>query len=312
MDNGHLPAYRTFDVPVTGGTLRCGIWGVSGPVLLCSHGITAKHIEFQALADPLAGECRIVAPDHRGRGRSHHIEGPWGMAAHAADVTAVLDHLKLPRADVLVGHSMGGFVAAVTAARYPHRIGNVLMVDGGIPLLNARVITWLPFSNFITERLTQRIIGPSLTRLGMTFESRNAYRDFWRVHPALAADWSSYVEQYVDYDLEGEPPALRASVKRDALLLDVQTQLIEDLVPQSLKAIRCPIRFLRAERGVMNGPALYDERRLRRATAKLKSFSSATVDGVNHFTIMISERGAKAVAAEIRTLLKQDPLLSVY
>lgn len=295
--------YRTVDVPVEGGTLRVALWGERGPVVLCSHGITATHTEFLHLARQLGGEMRLVAPDHRGRGRSNGIAGPWGMRAHAADMAAVLDYLKLPRADLLLGHSMGGFVAAVTAATHAERVEQVLMVDGGVPLMDVRFLTWLPFSDFWIEQLTRKIIGPSLARLDMTFESREAYRRFWRQHPALASDWSPEIEQYIDYDLEGTAPAMRPSVRKDALLRDVRTQLVEDLVARSLKALRCPVRFLRAERGLMDDKPLYDERRLAREGAKLANFSYANVPGVNHFTILMSERGARAVAEEVRGLV---------
>jgi len=290
-------------VPVAGGQLRVRLWGTRGPVVVCAHGITANHTEFHALADQLGAGFRLVAPDLRGRGRSNAITGPWGMAAHAADLVAVLDHLGIARADLLLGHSMGGFVAAVAAAQYPDRFARVLMVDGGLPLMNVGFIAWLPFSNFFVEKLVQRIIGPSLTRLDMTFASRDAYRGFWRQHPALAADWSRYIEEYVDYDLEGEPPALRPSTRKEPLLLDVRTQLVEDLVPRSLKQMRCPVRFLRAPRGLFDGKALYAEDRLARAAAGIAQYSSATIPDVNHFTILLSERGARAVAAEVRSML---------
>lgn len=295
--------YQSIDVPVTGGTLRVGLWGETGPVIVCAHGITANHREFRALADQLGPGFRIVAPDLRGRGRSNGVLGPFGMAAHAADLVSVLDRLKLAQADLLLGHSMGGFVAAVAAARYPTRFARVLMVDGGLPLMNVGFIAWLPFSTYLIEKLTQKIIGPSLTRLDMTFESPEAYRAFWQPHPALANDWSEYVEDYVAYDLTGTAPALRASTNKEALLRDVRTQLVEDLVARSLREIRCPVRFLRAPRGLFNDKALYAEAKLARAAAGIPQFSSATVPDVNHFTILLSERGARAVAAEVRALL---------
>ena len=299
------PAYRTVDVAVADGTLRVGLWGSAGPVIVCAHGITANHTEFHWLADALGAGFRIVAPDLRGRGRSNAIKGPWGMAAHAADLVAVMDHLGIAKADLLLGHSMGGFVAAVAAAQHPERIARVLMVDGGVPLMSVGFIAWLPFSDYIIEKLVQRIIGPSLTRLDMTFAGREIYHAFWRSHPALANDWSPYVERYIDYDLDGEAPSLRPSTSKEALLRDVRTQLIEDLVPRSLEQIRCPVRFLRAPRGIMNDKALYDERRLARAARGIAQFGSATIDDVNHFTIMMSERGARAVAGEVRELLAQ-------
>lgn len=301
--NDASPEYRTLDVAVTGGALRVGLWGTRGPVIVCAHGITANHTEFAWLAKELGPGYRLIAPDLRGRGRSNGIDGPWGMAAHAADVVAVLDHLGIAQADLLLGHSMGGFVAAVAAAQAPDRFARVLMVDGGVPLMNVGFIAWLPFSNYLIEKLTQKIIGPSLTRLDMTFPTREAYRDFWRPHPALAEAWSPYFEQYVDYDLVGEPPALRASTRKEALLRDVRTQLVEDLVPRSLRQIRCPVRFLRAPRGIMNDKALYAEDKLARAAAGMSQFTSATVPDVNHYTILLSERGARAVAADIRSML---------
>ena len=293
-------AYRTVDVPVTGGTLRVAVWGSSGPVVLCAHGITANHTEFQWFADVLGGNCRVIAPDLRGRGRSNNITGPWGMKQHAADLMSVLDHLGIGKADVLVGHSMGGFVGAVAAAENPDRVGALLMVDGGVPLMNVGFLAYLPFSNYLIEKIVQKILGPSLTRLDMTFADRLAYHAFWRPHPALQDAWSEYVERYIDYDLVGQEPRMHASTHKSALMQDVRTQLVEDVVPKALKQIRCPVRFLRAPRGVMNDKALYDESRLARSARGIPRFSSATVDNVNHFTIMMSEHGAKAVADEVR------------
>ncbi len=295
--------YRTLDVPVQGGSLRVGLWGESGPVILCSHGITANHAEFQHFAQAMGPGVRLVAPDHRGRGHSYKIEGPWGMRAHAADLVAVLDHLGLAKADVMLGHSMGGFVGTVTAALYPDRIGALLMVDGGVPLAQLSWVTKIPFSDWMVEKLTERIIGPALKRLDMTFKSLEAYLDYWRPHPALAGNWCTEYERWVAYDLIGEAPALRSSVRKDALILDVRTQLIEDLVPQSLKKLDCPVRFLRAERGLFNDKPLYSEERLAKAAKPVRRFSSATIPGTNHYTILLSQHGARAVAAEVRQLM---------
>jgi lipase len=303
MNDNNSGQYQTHDVPVAGGRLRVAQWGGSGPLVLCAHGITASHMEFQWLAAELGGEVRLVAPDLRGRGHSNGISGPWGMAAHAADLAAVLDHLGARRADVLLGHSMGGFVAAVTAAQHPDRVGAVLMVDGGVPLMDIAFIGYLPFSNWLTEKIVHKLIGPSLARLDMSFASREEYHAFWRPHPAMKNDWSPYFERYLDYDLEGAPPRLRARARKGPLIDDARTQLVERLVPRALKQIRCPVRFLRAERGMFDGAPLWTEAKVARGARGMADFSSVTVPGVNHFTILMSERGAKAVAGEVRRLL---------
>lgn len=304
MDSRTKPAYRTLDVAVEGGTLRAAVWGTRGPVVFCSHGITANHTEFQALADQLGGEMQLVAPDHRGRGRSNGIQGPWGMGAHAADVVAVLDQLGIKKIDLLLGHSMGGFVAAVAAARYPDRVNQILLVDGGIPLADFSFVRFLPFSNWVTERLVRKILGPSMTRLDMTFDSHDSHVAFWKKHPALTGDqWSDYMEQYIAYDESGTPPKLRSSMHRDALWQDVRTQLVETLVSESLAKIGSPVRMLRAPRGILGAKPLYPERSLAKKTATIKHFSCRTLNDVNHFTILISEHGARQVADEVRALL---------
>lgn len=291
-----MPSYQTLDVPVQGGTLRVGLWGTRGPVVVAAHGITGNHLAFAALADQLGDEWRLLAPDLRGRGGSRDITGPWGMAAHAADLVAALDHLRIEQAPILLGHSMGAFVAVVAAAQYAGRFGALLLVDGGFQAIDKP-------ANLSVEELAQAVLGPSMRRLDMTFATRAAYLDFWRPHPALAADWSDYVERQFDYDLIGTSPQLVSGVRKEAVVLDVESELLSDLVPRSLDALRLPVRFLRAPHGLMNGPPLYADAALQAAGARLPRFSRADIADVNHYTILLSERGARAVAAEMRTLL---------
>lgn len=292
-----MPKYETFDVPVEGGRLRVGAWGSEGPLILASHGITAHHVSFEALAHELGDGIRLVVPDHRGRGRSCDIEGPWGMRAHAADLVAILNHLGEEKADVLAGHSMGGFVAAVTGAEAPDRIEQVLMVDGGLPL-----VEHIP-EGMTTEELVHAIIGPALERLDKTFESVEAYWDHWRAHPALVGHWSPLVERYLTYDLIGDPPELRPRAKKAAVLVDAESQLVDDLVPRSLERLRQPVRFLRAPRGVMNADPLYSEERLDEASSRMTDFWAVTVPDTNHYTILLSREGARRVAEEVLRLL---------
>ena len=62
----------------------------------------------------------------------------------------------------------------------------------------------------------------ALARLAREFPSREAYRDFWREHPAFqeAADWNPELEAYFDYDLVGTEPHLKSCVAEDAVRAD--------------------------------------------------------------------------------------------
>lgn len=292
-----MPHYQTQDLAVPGGSLRFAQWGRRGPVVLASHGLTANHTCWHALADQLGDELRLVAPDHRGRGGSANIRGPFGMDCHARDLVAILDALELPQADLVVGHSMGGFVAAVACAEYPQRFRQALFVDGGFPLIDE-----LP-AGMSVEQLTQAIIGQSMQRLDMRFASRLAYQEFWKQHPAFAEAWSDYVAEYVDYDLVGAEPELHSGVCKQSILEDVASELVSDIIPQALGKLQQPVRFLQAPRGLTNAEPLYTAERIAAWGSTLPHFSHAVVADVNHFTITLSRAGAAALAAEVRGLL---------
>src|SRR3954451_14647598 len=128
-------------VPVAGGDLAAVYWAADAPgapLVVLVHGITASARPGAPRAAPLAGECEVVAPDLRGRAHSAGLPGPYGLATHAADVIALLRHFGADAeagadATVLVGHSMGGFVAALATTDSPDLVHGLVLVDGGLP-----------------------------------------------------------------------------------------------------------------------------------------------------------------------------------
>src|SRR3712207_5396215 len=114
------------------GEVELAIWHAgNGPdPVVCLHGITAQHRAFNAVAHHLVGSRALVGVDLRGRGDSAKPESGYGLEAHAGDVVRALDHLGLHQA-VILGHSMGGFVAMKTALYYPERVRALVFLDGG-------------------------------------------------------------------------------------------------------------------------------------------------------------------------------------
>jgi len=293
--------YRVIDVPVDGGPLRVGEWGPddpAAPTVLAVHGITASHLAWA----PIARACptvRLIAPDLRGRGRSAGLPGPYGMARHAADLQAVIESLDLPPA-LIVGHSMGAFVAVVAAQLYPDRFSEVLLVDGGLPLAIPAGIS--------KEELLAATLGPAAARLSMTFPDVASYLDFWKRHPAFTgAQWNQDVADYAAYDLTGTEPLMRPSASLEAVRQDsmdlygggvLLAALAELAAPEGLGK---PVTLLTAPRGLMNEmPGLYSPREIRRWKTELPAVSIREVPDVNHYTIVLGQAGASAVAREMR------------
>lgn len=288
--------YRTVEVDVEGGSLHVGVWGNARTAIVCLHGITANHRSFLALAEQLADEFMIIAPDLRGRGGSNRIAGPFGIAAHADDVAKICKAFDLDQV-VLVGHSMGAFVSLVTAHRHPTLVKSMLLIDGGIPL-NLGPLAELP-----PEDLVNAIIGPSLQRLKMRFESPQAYLDFWKQHPVLSSSWNPYLEDYILYDLVGEEPELRSSVREDAVITDGSSELQTTDLADALEALEHPVHLLRAERGLIGPDPLYAEDWIAQWRPKLPTLTDEVISGVDHFTIGVSEHGARQVAERVRRMI---------
>jgi pimeloyl-ACP methyl ester carboxylesterase len=274
-----------FDVPVAGGSLAVWRWPGEGPVVLAAHGITSNHRSWGVVAAALAGEVTLVAPDLRGRGRSNALPGPYGMAAHADDVAAVLDHVEAEQA-VIAGHSMGGFVGTTFAVRHPGRAKALVLVDGGPPLA-------IPPGMDVDDALVATL-GPAMKRLDMTFEDRGAYRAFWQQHPSFAGLWSAEVDAHVQHDLVGEPPQLRSSCVKEAVTTDGRELLASDAVRGAVREADCPMSILWAPRGMFDDPGgLYDEQRV-------DGLHAEQVPDSNHYSILLGEAGAGRVAAAIK------------
>jgi lipase len=286
--------YRIHDVPVDGGALRVGEWGLgdpAAPTVIAVHGITGSHMAWAWIAETMP-EVRLIAPDLRGRGRSAGLPGPYGMARHAADLEAVIEALELPRA-TLLGHSMGGFVAVVAAHLYPDRFSEVLLIDGGLPLAIPAGIS--------KDDLLAATLGPAAARLSMTFPDRATYLDFWRQHPAFASEWSQAVADYADYDLTGTEPQLRSSCSFEAVKQDSMELFGGESVLAALADLRQPVTLMTAPRGLLNQtPGLYSPSEVERWRAVLPAVTIREVPDVNHYTIVMGAAGASAVAREVR------------
>jgi lipase len=293
--------YRRITVPVRGGELTAGVWEPDAPssgAVLAVHGISASHLAWQLVAAALPG-ARVIAPDLRGRGGSRTLPGPWGMPQHATDLVALLDATGVERATV-VAHSMGAFAAVTLAHRYPDRVSRLVLVDGGLPLP-------LP-AGAIGEDLPKALLGPAAERLSMTFADRQSYREFWKVHPAFVDNWSSAVEEYVDYDLVAGEFGLSPASSLEAVSADSLQLAGFDGYLEVFASIHYPIPFLRAPRGLLNQlPALYSPEQIREWELRLPNLQVHDVPDVNHYTIVMSQRGALAVAATVTGVMAVSP-----
>ncbi|MBI3182033.1 MAG: alpha/beta fold hydrolase [Myxococcales bacterium] len=97
------------------------------PVLLL-HPFPMTSEELGPQLEGLSARYRLIAPDHRGFGKSGAGAGPTEMSTIAADALAVLDSLGIDSA-VVGGVSMGGYAALALLRLAPRRVKGLVLAD---------------------------------------------------------------------------------------------------------------------------------------------------------------------------------------
>jgi len=98
-----------------------------GPVVML-HGLSSARSTWASLVSALAGEHRLLALDHRGHGESSHAPGTYDLHHYGPDAIAFCEQVVGGPA-LLVGHSLGGVVAAYVARERPDLVRGLLLED---------------------------------------------------------------------------------------------------------------------------------------------------------------------------------------
>jgi pimeloyl-ACP methyl ester carboxylesterase len=101
-----------------------------GPVLLFIHGIGDNSHTWREVLPALTGEFTVLAPDLLGHGESDKPRADYSTAAYANGMRDLLDVLNIDRVTV-IGHSLGGGVAAQFAYQFPQLVERLVLVSSG-------------------------------------------------------------------------------------------------------------------------------------------------------------------------------------
>lgn len=281
--------------------LAFGYWPGRGSPLVALHGLTASYVSFYGLAERLAGRKPVFALDLRGRGDSDKPAGPYGMKQHATDVAAAMRAMGLGPS-VIVGHSMGAFVATALAAQFPQLVAGLVLIDGGY----APAIAGPTSQSGLDAALALRI-----ALLRQTYPSREAYRAFWRTQPHFpAADWSPWIEAFLDYELGGEPPQLRPKAEEEAVKADLMEGLQSEQIAERLRSIRVPVLMVRAPAGFVPGqPPLFPDAMIERMRELVPHMEDVLIPDTTHYTLVLAERGVAGMAELVNDFAERcDPV----
>ena len=118
-----IASHRSGQARVNGISLHYAVYG-HGPTVIFLHGGLANTDYWGKQVPAVAAHHTVILMDSRGHGSSTRDARPYGYDLMADDVVALMDFLKIPKADV-VGWSDGGILGIDLAMRHKDRVGKV-------------------------------------------------------------------------------------------------------------------------------------------------------------------------------------------
>jgi pimeloyl-ACP methyl ester carboxylesterase len=245
---------ETLDVRTRQIRLRAYRWPNPGrPAVLLLHGMSGCAPLWREVAERLAAEYEVIAPDLRGHGMSEKPDGPYTAEAMAADNLALMESLGIDRA-ALIGHSLGARVAWYVAFAAPKRITRLVVEDQ------------FPDSRTDAAAYWQQSLGDWPVR----FSSREEAVDFLRRRGRTTAWWEPSI-------IQAEDGSWTWGFRLETLLRISRETAARDDWPVVIR-LRCPVLVIRG------GASTH----LTAETADLMAATIArcrlvTVDGADHW-----------------------------
>lgn len=118
---------KTGYAPVNGLKMYYEIRGSGAPLILIHGGVVGITM-FGSNLDLLAKERQVIAVELQGHGHTVDIDRPLSYEAMADDIAALMNYLKINKADVM-GYSLGGGVALQMVFRHPELVGKLIVVS---------------------------------------------------------------------------------------------------------------------------------------------------------------------------------------
>lgn len=197
------------------------------PDLVLIHGICASIYSWRLIIDELSKDYLVTAFDLPGFGLSDkHPEQNYGLDEQSARILKLLDHLNIKEC-ILVGHSMGGGIAAWMAKSNPQKITKLILIAPAIhhKFVKLNPGSWLWGIKIIKKiRVTQAMVRRVYLHVSYKFSPNN-----------MTEVIQNYFRPY-----HNDPNAIVTFFKSLELLRDTR-------LSNGLSEINCPVLVLYAD-----------------------------------------------------------------
>lgn len=259
-----MAALTAHSVDSAAGAQHVLTMGAGAPLLLL-HGMGAVAATWMPVAEAFSDSYRVVMPDLAGHGLSAPLSGEITFALQLAGLEAVLrDECAEPA--ILVGHSMGGWLACLLTLDHPERVSRLVLVDGPLLLPWPAGLSLIPKSR---EEAARLFAATSASGSPPPSEALlDAYIAYARTGPIsrYVYDFESWKPYLLDDRLAAFPrPVDLIWGMDDELVSFANAEILLERLPRvratrlegcgHLPHVDCRQRFIEALRTVLDRPA---------------------------------------------------------
>lgn len=129
----------------------------SGEPLVLISGLGYPLWQWHTMVPYLTEHFQVITFDNRGVGQTDKPAGPYSAQMLATDTAGLLDALDIEKA-IIMGHSMGGFVAQAMALGFPEKVSKLILCStnfGGPNHVPITAEAWAVLADTTSDPLTR-------------------------------------------------------------------------------------------------------------------------------------------------------------
>jgi esterase len=264
-------AMKFYTVNVNGNNIQLADYPGENGTIIAIHGLTGTHKNMHYYAEEYKGSYRFIAVDLRGRGNSAETDVEPSIFKHAEDILGLIKVLKIDN-PILLGYSMGAFIAAIVASELKSTKALILL-DGAAK----------------ASEHQRDIVQPSLGRLSRAYRSKEHYvAEIQKIYNNLGIKWNDVLQNTVEYEVGPVGDHWENKSSESQIIADFESFFTFD--PEKIcSQIECPVLLVYAEGNIGSMPPLFylaDYEQTRQSTKLIET----VISDCNHYTMVFENR----------------------
>jgi pimeloyl-ACP methyl ester carboxylesterase len=220
--------WETRDIKIEGTKIHLHKNNNNKQPIIFLHGAMDNGLCFSPIAEKFSEKYRVIMPDLRGHGLTDTLEENWTYEAMAEDINKIIEILGLNNV-ILIGHSMGGNIAAKVAQKFPDAVERLVLEDPGFMVGE---MSWIKkaFYKFLMRVLLKLLLRGDSQKIFKRGKERNPKWSEEELKP--------WAESKVQFKNQNPKKLIRSLIK---------SYNWEEIVEQ----IKCPTLLITSEEGIM-------------------------------------------------------------